>query len=440
MMASGSANLATSHVSAIGDDRALVPVGIVHHLGARGLRPFAELAHLDRALGGLLPERRRQQLLHRRDEIVEPIADVANQRHLGEHHIAHAGMIDAHVDEFRPARHDRRGAAVLELVADIDDHVGTLGVVERVEAAAGEISDPERMRLGEVGIELAHLRHRHAEHLGQLHRLGRRLRLVDLVADDHERHPRLDQELRRALDLIRIGSHPHARIDQLLRDDLGADALVVVIGMPGNVGGAVGRRPCRLEAAANGLRDHVRSSRQPGVLGDRLDDLLLVGDLLEAVTSGTPGLVGAVGIDDERRLLLEGVEHLADGIRHADDRRLHHDSRLARRLDVARRHGGAGPLMRREDVFELRPVDERLVELRILAGRIAEHVFHAAGDELIGKGGAAWALERLHAGDGGRRRRGCSVPRARPPAGGGAGCAGRSPARSSPTSTALNTD
>ena len=52
--------------------------------------------------------------------------------------------------------------------------------------------------------------------------------------------------------------------------------------------------------------------------------------------------------------------------------------------------------MRGEDVFELRPVDERLVELRVLARRIAEHVFHARGDELLGEGGAAGALKGLH--------------------------------------------
>ena len=133
---------------------------------------------------------------------------------------------------------------------------------------------------------------------------------------------------------------------------------------------------------------------------------------------GAPGLVGAVGVDDQRRLLLEGVEHLPDGVGHADDRGLHDDGGLARRLDVAGRHRGAGSFMRREDVFELRPVDERFVELRILAGGIAEHIFDAAGDELIGEGGAAGALERLHAGDdrrGGsaRRRRGRGCRRRR---------------------------
>src|SRR5215475_65220 len=106
----------------------------------------------------------------------------------------------------------------------------------------------------------------------------------------------------RARDLLGVGPHPHARIDALLRDDLGAHALVVVVGMPGDVGGAVRRRPRRLETAADGLRDHVRPPREPAVLGDRLDDLLLVGDLLETVAPGATRLVGAVGVDDERRL------------------------------------------------------------------------------------------------------------------------------------------
>src|SRR5262249_43382054 len=56
-------------------------------------------------------------------------------------------------------------------------------------------------------------------------------------------------------------------------------------------------------------------------------------------------------------------------------------------------------------VFELRPVDERLVELRILARGIAEDVFHPAADELFGKGGTAGALKRLDASDGSRGRR-----------------------------------
>ena len=118
------------------------------------------------------------------------------------------------------------------------------------------------------------------------------------------------------------------------------------------------------------------------------------GDLLEAVAAGAAGLVGAIGVDHDRGLLLERVDHLADGIGHADHRGLHDDRRLARRLDVAGGHGGAGSFMRREDVFELRAVDQRLVERRILARGIAEHVFHAGGDELVGKGRAAGALER----------------------------------------------
>src|SRR5262245_51784795 len=57
------------------------------------------------------------------------------------------------------------GAAVLKLVADLDDDVGAFRVRERVEAAAGELCDSGRVRLREIGVELAHLRHRHAEEL-----------------------------------------------------------------------------------------------------------------------------------------------------------------------------------------------------------------------------------------------------------------------------------
>ena len=53
--------------------------------------------------------------------------------------------------------------------------------------------------------------------------------------------------------------------------------------------------------------------------------------------------------------------------------------------------------MRREDVFELRPVDERLVELRVLARRVAEDIFHTRGHELFGEAFAAAALDDLEA-------------------------------------------
>ncbi len=305
-------------------------------------------------------------------------------------------MVDAHVDEFRTARHDRVRAVVLELVADIDDDVDAGRIGQRVEVAAREITDPERMAFREVGVELAYLRDRHAEQLGELHRLGGGLRLVDLVAHHHQRHPGLDQEPGGALHVVRVGPHPHARIELILRDDLGLHPLVVEVGMPRDVGGPVGRGPRCLEGAPHGFRDHVAPAREPGVFGDRLDHLLLVEHLLEAVAPGAPRLVGAVGVEDERGLLLVGVEHLADGVGHADHRGLHHDRGLAGGLDVARRHRGAGTLVRRQDVFELRAIDERLVELRVLARRIAEHILHARRDQLLGEGGAAVALKSLH--------------------------------------------
>ncbi len=266
------------------------------------------------------------------------------------------------------------------------------------------------MGFGIIGVDLAHLGHRHAQKLGELDGLGDRFGLIDFIADDHHRHARFDQKLRGPRDLVGVGPHAHARIELRLRDDLGPRAIVVVVGMPGDVGGSERRGPGRLEGAPHGLGNHVRPAGEPGVLGDRLGKLLLVRHFLKAVAAGAARLVGAVGIDDERRLLLPGIEDLAHGIDHTDDAGLHHDGGLARRLDVTGCHGSARPFVGREDVFELRPVDERLVELGVFARGIAEHVFHAAGDQLLGERGAAGALELLHACDGRRpRRRGCVV-------------------------------
>jgi len=171
----------------------------------------------------------------------------------------------------------------------------------------------------------------------------RRLGRGDLVPDDEQRHLRLDQQLRGALDLGGVGPYAHARIDFVLGDDLGVGLLVVEVGVPGDVARALRRRPRRLEAAAHGLRDHIGPPREPGVLGHRLHDLLLVGDLLEAVAARAAALVGAVAVEDQRRLLLVGVEHLPHGVHHAHDRGLHDDRGLARGLDVAGCHRRARP-------------------------------------------------------------------------------------------------
>ena len=103
---------------------------------------------------------------------------------------------------------------------------------------------------------------------------------------------------------------------------------------------------------------------------------------------------GPVRIEDERRLLFPRVEHLAERVRQPDDRGLHDDGGLTGGFHVACGHRGAGSLVRREDVLELRPIDERFVEMRILACRVAEDVFDARGNELLGEVFAARAGER----------------------------------------------
>src|SRR6267378_3556507 len=110
---------------------------------------------------------------------------------------------------------------------------------------------------------------------------------------------------------------------------------------------------------------------------------------------GAAGLVGAIAVEDERRLLLEGVEHLSHGVRQTHHCRLHDDGRLAGSLHVARGHGGARTLVRREDVLELRAVDERLVEMRVLARRVAEDVPDPRGDELLREALRAGSFDEL---------------------------------------------
>ena len=227
----------------LGDQRCVVPFRIVDHLRAQHLLPLGDAAYFRGAFGELLLQRRRQQLLDRRDQVVETKPDVCHQRDVGQHDVAHAVVVDAHVDELRPARDDRRRAVVLELVADIDDDVGVGGPGQRPQRAGRHEADELRMAFREVGVDLAHLRYRHAEQLGKFHGFRFGLGVVHLVADDEQRQARLDQHFRGALDVVRIGPHMHARIDQALVDDLGANALVVIVGVPGNVGWPKGRRP-----------------------------------------------------------------------------------------------------------------------------------------------------------------------------------------------------
>ena len=380
---------------AIGEHRRAVPVRVLHHQVAQPPRALVETAHLFRPRRRLLLERRRHQLQHRLRQVVQAVGDVRDERHVERDDVAHARAVDAHVDELGIAADHRHDAVVLELVADIDHHVRILRIVERGEPRRRRVAHPQRMRLREVGVDLPRLGHRHAEELRELHRLADRLGGVHLVADDHERHACLEQHLRRAIHLGRVRPHAHARIELLVWDHLGAHALVVVVRVPGRIRRPEGRGPCRLEGAAHRFGNHVRPPREPCVLGHRLDDLLLVRDLLEAVASRASRLVCAVAVEDERRLLLVRIEHLAHRVYEPDHGRLHDDRRLARRLDIARGHRGARPLVRREDVFELRSIDQRLIEMRVLARRVAEHVLDAGGDQLLGKALRAGAFDHL---------------------------------------------
>ena len=116
------------------------------------------------------------------------------------------------------------GRVVLKLVADVDDDIHLGRIRQRLDAPARNAAHPERMLLRKVGVHLARLRHRQREQLGELHDLVERLRLVDLVADDEQRTPGFDEQLRRALHLHRVRPDAHPRVHLVVADDLRRDA------------------------------------------------------------------------------------------------------------------------------------------------------------------------------------------------------------------------
>ena len=241
------------------------------------------------------------------------------------------------------------------------------------------------MLLGEAGVYLTRLRDRQRQKLGELHHLVECLRLVDLVADDQHGTPRLDEELRCPLHFHRVRPDTHPGIDLIVPDDFGRELLLREVGVPVHVRRTIGRRPGHAEGAAHRLGNLPGRTCRPRELRHRLGELFLSGQLLEAVASGRKRFLSPVRIKDERRLLFPRVEHLAERVRQPDDGSLHDDGGLTGGFHVAGGHRGARSLVRREDVLELRPIDERLVEVRVLACRVAEDVFDARGNELLGE-------------------------------------------------------
>ena len=287
------------------------------------------------------------------------------------------------------------------------------GYDQRLDADGRHVADPERMLLREVRGHTPRLRHGQRQQLRQLHDLVERLRLVDLVADDEQRPAGVDQQLCRALHLHRVRPHAHPRVHLIVADDLGREPLLGEIGVPVGVGRPIRRRPRHAERAADRVGNHLGPARHPGQLRHRRGELVLAGQLLEAVASGRERVLRAVRVEDERCLLLPCVEHLAERVGQSDGAGRHDDGRLSGGLHVAGRHRGARALVRRQDVLELRTIQERVVEVRVLAGRIAEDVLDARGDELLGERLATGTLKQL---DGFRRDRrctGCLAPRLR---------------------------
>jgi hypothetical protein len=83
--------------------RAPVPQRVARHEGAQLPRLLGPRAHFVCALGNPRFDRGRQQLVHRRDQIVGSIRNVRDKRRVGPQHAADARAVVAHVDERRLA-------------------------------------------------------------------------------------------------------------------------------------------------------------------------------------------------------------------------------------------------------------------------------------------------------------------------------------------------
>src|SRR4029453_1964779 len=208
--------------------------------------------------------------------------------------VSHAPAIVPQVDKLGRPRHNRRRAAVLQFVADVDDDVYVLWKSERLNSSPCDAAHPEIVALGEIAENLPDLRDWRADQLGQLDGLVDRLGVVKLIADNHQRASRFDEKFGGALYFFRIGPYAHARVNFVVADDLGAHRLVNEIGMPGSIGRTVWWSPSGFKSAAHGFRNHVGAARQPSVLSKRLDDLLLIGHFFEAVASRAARRIRAI--------------------------------------------------------------------------------------------------------------------------------------------------
>ena len=134
MMASGSANCAISQV------RRSAMIGLWSQSGLLTTCARADFAHslnlrtsAARSVA-FCRSRRREQLLHRRDQVVEPVADVADERHLGEHDVAHAAVSMRMSMNFGPRGTIGAGPLCWNLLPTLMIDVGALRVVQRVES------------------------------------------------------------------------------------------------------------------------------------------------------------------------------------------------------------------------------------------------------------------------------------------------------------------
>ena len=174
---------------------------------------------------------------------------------------------------------------MLHLVTDVDHHVIVFRPSDGRQSTRRCIAYPKRVRLWKVHPHLTHLRHRHAQEFSQANGLGHCFGFVNLIAHNQNGHLGIEQHFGGTLNLRGIGPHAHACVEVALLNDLGAGALVGVVGVPIQIRRAMGWRPSGFESVAHCFWNHGCAACHPRVFGEWLHHLVLVGNFFKIVAT-----------------------------------------------------------------------------------------------------------------------------------------------------------